>query len=762
LLLAGTAAASASLACALPALAEDVSAVEAAREVIIVTATKRAGGVNVQDAGLAITAYNESQLDAYFVRDLEDLSFAMPNVQLNDIGTSRGIANFTIRGVGINSSIPSVDPTVGVFVDGMYLGINSGVVLDTFDLAGVEVLRGPQGLLFGRNVTGGAVLLRTRAPSTESFTFDGKAAVETGLNYYLMGSASGPLTENGSLAAKLAVYYNKDEGWFENQFNGNDDFGGSETWIVRPAFSADLTDTLDTILRLEHGDSDGDGPPAQNNAVFDRDSFDFSIDNEGYANNEWDQAVWETNWRIGLGDGTITNILGWRDYEAATGNDIDALPTSGFHARTLTTHEQWSNELRYSGTIDNVVDVTTGVYYFTQDTAYTEERVLLEDFGGPNIVTGGGVQEHSTWGVFSQFDAHMTDTFTLNVGVRYTDEQKDAIINSLLINAGPTPASCSIAAGGCTFFDTGASAFSPFTSYYNSADWQNVDGKLGFQWEPNDDVQLYGFWTSGFRSGGYNFRVAPASVPFDPNPGPTEPEEVDAYELGVKYDDPNGRFRLNAAAFHTEIGDMQREVNLPGPLGVTQFIRNTADATLQGFELEGQFTVTDSLFVSAFAGYTDGDYDKVSLDLTCNGLDIDPGPGVVLHPSCNGVGPDDLELDIPRVAPWSYGIGLIHEMPLGGFGTLTSRLDFSHRDEAAYTDNNLGVLNEADMLGASFGVSPDGAPWTISLYGRNLLDEVTHGGDTQLPPAAPFGGAGASFSPLNKGQVVGIEAQIRY
>ncbi|HEX6259265.1 MAG TPA: TonB-dependent receptor plug domain-containing protein, partial [Woeseiaceae bacterium] len=133
-------------------------------EEITVTATKRAGGIDVQDAALAVSAYGENQLDAMHLRDLSSIGFVAPSVQLEDIGTTRGTANFSIRGIGINSSIPSIDPAVGVFVDGMYLGINGGVVLDVFDLEGVEVLRGPQGLLFGRNVTGGAVLLRTSRP----------------------------------------------------------------------------------------------------------------------------------------------------------------------------------------------------------------------------------------------------------------------------------------------------------------------------------------------------------------------------------------------------------------------------------------------------------------------------------------------------------------------------------------------------------------------------------------------------------------------
>lgn len=177
-------------------------ATDAFLEEILVTATKKAGGVDVQDAPVAITAYGEEQLDALFVRDLKSLSYSAPSVQLEDIGTTRGTANFSIRGMGINSSIPSIDPTVGVFVDGMYMGVNSGIVMDTFDLEGVEILRGPQGLLFGRNVTGGAVLMRTTRPGDE-FRMNTKVAAETGMNYYASTVMSGPLSD--TVGAKFAV-----------------------------------------------------------------------------------------------------------------------------------------------------------------------------------------------------------------------------------------------------------------------------------------------------------------------------------------------------------------------------------------------------------------------------------------------------------------------------------------------------------------------------------------------------------------------------
>lgn len=699
------------------------SAVDAAREVIVVTATKRAGGVNVQDAPVAMTAYSETQLDALHFRDLEDLSYSMPNVQFNDIATARGVANFSIRGVGINSSIPSIDPTVGVFVDGVYLGLNAGVVIDTFDLEGIEVLRGPQGLLFGRNVTGGAVLINTKAPSTDGFEVNGKFAVETGLNYYAMGSASGPLDANGTIAAKLAVYYNNDEGWFHNQYDNNDNFGAAETTIIRPSILWAPNDSLDTILRYEHGDSSGDGPAAQNNAIFDRNSFGFSVNDTGFYDSSWDLVTSETNWQVGFGDGTITNVFGWRDYGATTEGDIDALPFTVFHSQSSTDHNQWSDELRYSGTFfDGIVDLTTGVYYLKQELEYRERRnVPPASFDG----TGGGGQDQSTTGVFAQTDTHMTDTLTFTLGLRWTSEEKSAAINPIPI------AACAI---------SGPCALVPGYTEVGSREWNNTSAKIGFEYEPQDDLLVYGSYTTGFRSGGFNMR----NTDLLPG-GPFDEEQVASLEFGFKSDFADGRFRLNGAAFHNEITDMQREINTPGALGVTQRIRNTADATLKGFEFDAQATLTDSLLVMAQLGYVDDHYDDIRTDLTGDGV----------------VNSADYALRIPRVAKWTYGVSVAHDLSLDQFGSLTSLISFNHRDKAFYTDNNLGYLNPADMLDASFTFEPASSEnWSFSIYGRNLLSEVQHGNDTQLPSS--FGGPGASFSPLAKGTVLGAEVQFRH
>ncbi|MGB5740584.1 MAG: TonB-dependent receptor plug domain-containing protein, partial [Woeseia sp.] len=388
----------------LPAAAQtDNSFADILLEEIIVTGTKRAGGIEVQDAAVAITAYSESQLDAMHIRDVQAIGYSAPSVQLEDIGTTRGTANFSIRGLGINSSIPSIDPTVGVFVDGMYLGITSGVVLDIFDLEGIEVLRGPQGLLFGKNVTGGAVLLRTTRP-TENFRFKAKVANETGDDLYTSAVVSGPLSDN--LRGKFSVYYNDDGGYFTNLATDMD-HGKAQTSMFRGALEWTPTDSSEYLIRYENGNSEGDGPAAQNAGLYSTESFDFSIDEPGRYDNEWNQVTIEATFDINFGDGEIVNLLGYRDYTSGTLGDIDSSPFFIFHAPARLDQDQISNELRYSGSFDNVY-VTTGVYYFQQDLLYLERRLIPSV---PLDITGGGDQQSDTLALFSSVDIEYGDIY---------------------------------------------------------------------------------------------------------------------------------------------------------------------------------------------------------------------------------------------------------------------------------------------------------------------------------------------------------------
>lgn len=690
---------------------------------IVVTARKR-GEENVQDVPIAVTAYSEKALESLNFRDLASLSYTMPNVALDDIGTMKGVANFSIRGVGINSSIASIDPAVGLFIDGVYMGSNSGIVLDNFDVEGIEVLRGPQGVLFGRNVTGGAVLVRTTTPK-DHLEANARVSYETGDHFTYSGKVSGPLID-GTLNAKLAVYHSNDGGWFKNLFDDSQ-FGKSKQTVVRGALAFTPTQDLKFVLRLEHGESKSDGPAGQSDALFDRNSFDFSVDNRGFVTNNWDQAILQTDLNVGFGDGVITNITAFRQLDGGFSLDGDATPSPGFVGEGVSTQKQWSSELRYAGKF-GPLDVTVGGYWFSQTLFSIETRTLL---GGLVNTQGGGNGEFSTWGGFASLDYHLTDTFTVNAGVRYTEEKKKADISV-------------IRAGGGSLADA--------TLNYNVPglhdSWNDISPRIGFQWKPNGATQLYGYWAKGFRSGGINFRNTDAAL----TPNIFDSEDQSTFEIGLKSDFAGDRIRLNLALFQNKIGGVQREITTPGPLGFAQLIRNVGDATIKGAEAEARLKLSDNLILSFVGGYLHGKYQSLIFDLNGQG----------------GITPADYALKIPRLAPWTYGATLVWNTDVGTLGSLSTRLGYNHRDGSAFTDDNRGYLNGADMIDANLTFTPMGSGFSLSVYGRNLLDEVTHGGDAQLPDSPIFGGDGTgpkrppSFSPLNKGRVIGVSLGYRF
>jgi iron complex outermembrane receptor protein len=711
-----------------------------------VTVTARKREEPAQQVPLSISAYSGEQIVALKVRDLQGLTVAMPNVAMDDIGTARTVANFSIRGLGINSSIPGIDPTVGVFIDGVYLGQNAGVVIDMFDVQSLEVLRGPQGTLFGRNVTGGAVLVNTKRPSDEfelslRGAMDGNPNGDGGLNYYAMGSVSGPIGE--TLSARLSLYHNEDKGWFTNLYD-NSDYGGVSTTIVRPVVTWTPNDDVSLTLRWEHLESDGDdGPASQNHtngsgvpgffASFDRDSHDFSVDAPGFGDIETDMVIAQLDWGVAFGNGTVTNIFGWREYFGETYGDIDAQPVWLFHAASINDQEQYSNELRYNGTFGQA-NVTTGVYWFDNEINYSENRDLLGIATGgvrPALTqNGGGILEVESKAVFASVDYALNDAWTLNGGIRYTTEDKDVQIATLTRNLNN---GCVVYAGTCTY------------DFVNSDDWDAWSGKLGFTYAINDDMRMYAHWSRGHRSGGYNLRnTAIDTVNF--GPGPFDQETVDSYEIGYK-SELAGRGRLNAALFYTTIDDMQREVNLADPFaGVVQVIKNTADTEIWGFEIDGTFALGSNTVLLASLGWVDPSYQTVRFDLNNDGV----------------IDGKDLGLKLPRAAEWTYSVGVNHDWLFNSGNALSFRINYAFRDDAVYTDNNLGYLLSQEILDAGLDYATAGNRWVFSLYGRNLLDDVNHGGDTQLPPVIGPVPAGGTFSPLAKGRIAGFEVTFNY
>ncbi len=720
-------------------------------DTIVVTATKKAQAEGLQNVPAAITVFGEPTLEQRKLRDLQGLTYSVPGISLDSVGTFRGTANFAIRGLGINSSIASVDPAVGTFVDGVYLGVNAGVVLDLFDVERIEILRGPQGTLYGRNTTGGAVLVETGDPTGE-WRLKSRASVEGpidggrgGPSVTLQSIASGPLSEDA--AFKLGAYYNNDRGYFRNLFDGSN-LGAAETLILRGGLSL-TRGPLRVVAKGDYLKSDGDGAVGQNHGLFSRESFDVSLDNEGKIDIRSWFGVLRADYE--LGSGTITSIAGYRRFTQRTDNDIDSTPRFLFHSQTALRQEQISNELRYAVSV-GALDLTVGAFLFDQSVAYQEDRAFPA--GLPQL--GGGRQSHSTYAVFGQAEYQVTPALSLLAGLRWSLEEKEGAITYVRPRA-----FCSVLGKTCPTTGTNPLFPAERNGFEEKRSWNNLAPKLGLSFRPDEDAMLYGTWTRGYRSGGFNVRVTqPLSFEALAAARGTyayDEERVDSYEIGAKLSGLRDRATLNLAAYRSDVRDLQREVNVASASsGLAQSIFNTADARIWGGEAEGQLMLGRTV-IAANAGYIDAQYRNVRFDISGDGI----------------VGPSDKALKLPRVPEWTFGGEVIHSLPLRHGSSLSLRAAYQHRDAFAWTDSNFGWVGASDNVDADLTWY---TPWegiSISIYGRNLLDEVQFGGDTQLGFAGgplsdgnnrvfdPRPAAG-TFSPLARGRVIGAEMSVRY
>jgi len=711
-------------------------------EEVVVTARKTEE--SMQDIPVAVSAMDSKQIDALKIRNVHDLSIGMPGVMLEDIGTQKNTANFSVRGIGMRGSIPSFDPAVGLFVDGVYMGMNNGVMLDTFDLQSVEVLRGPQGTLFGRNTTGGAVLINSKSPSDEfeanfRVATDGNPNGDGGLNTYVMGAVSGPLTD--TLSARLVGYRNEDDGWFINEFDGQD-AGASETQMLKASLLWAPTDEFDLTLRYEYQDTEGDGAVSQSHSAgsgvpgtpfsWDRDSHKFSIDERGFDDAKLDFVTAEANWDVDFGEGTITYIMGWREFSSALLVDVDSQPIWLFHSTTEIEYEQFTNEIRYSGTFDQL-RVTTGLAQLSNELAYGEARELLGVATGgvapARTQHGGGVQDVDSIAWFGSLDYALTDQLTLNAGINVTREEKDAKVASLVFNVNSP---CSIVEGACPF------------DFADDKTWTNVSPRLGVSYSLEDDTLIYGHLSRGYRSGIYNLRNTNVDA-INFGPGPTDEEEVDSFETGFKKN-LNGIGRINGAVYYTELRDAQRAILESDPnSGVVQTFRNAGDLEVFGAEVDAQIALIDTLLLNISVGYIDAKWSSLTGDL--NGDGVSDG--------------DDKALKSTSVPELTYSVGLVHDMELGDWN-LSSRISYAYRDKIYSTDNNLGFIDDWVNVTAGVDLSSNDGKWVLSAYGRNLLDEVNFGGDSQMP--SKLGGVplGGTFSPLQKGRVVGLQVEFNF
>jgi len=692
----GLLAGAAIVAAAMPAHAQEAGSAETAQsggaaqamiEDIVVRARKKGAAERAQDVPIALTAVTGAQIDAMFAVDITDVGQTMPNVRLDDGGSFPGVANYTIRGMGFNSTIASVEPTVGTFVDGVYIAATLGGLQDTLDLESVEVLRGPQGTLFGRNVTGGAVVMRSRRPTGE-FGGVARVGIGSGGRKSIAGGVEGPISD--TLSAKIFGSYSDMNGDWDNITTGKK-HGADETYAFRPIIRWQPGGGTDITLIGEHGKTDADGvasrfidDPAQllyNQGVREPrgGAEKLSIDFRGDTRIRWDQLTLDANFEIA--GGTLTSITGYRDISYFSTGDTDGSETNTARAVNMMDQHQFSEELRFAGkAFDDKLDFTIGAYYLEQKM----EQFYQVFFFGASNQRSRGILNHKTWSVFAQGDFEVVPNLFLTAGGRYMWEKKRAQ------TARTTECTLDLT---CTLRPDG------------SKTWSNFTPKLGVSWKASSDVLVYASWTKGFRSGGYNIRTTGArqdpanpAAPFE-SAGPYEEEVVKALEGGVKTTFLDGRARVNLAAFHNTYSGLQRTVNS----GLVNFIANVAEATVNGAEFEGTFLPVENLALVASAGYLDAKYDDYVL----------PGTSVNLKGK-----------QLIRAPKWSYTLGATHDLDMGSAGLVTSRVSFTHNGRTPANDPGDYFAAAFDLLDASISWSPSkDSGLKVSVWGKNLTNE---------------------------------------
>jgi outer membrane receptor protein involved in Fe transport len=704
---------------------------------IVVTATKRSVSERAQDVGLSVTAVGMAQIANAMARDIQDVGRLAPSVRLIQGGSIPGVANFEMRGMGGNSTVASDEPTVGLIVNGIYYASNYGSQVDAFDLESVQILRGPQGTLLGRNVTGGAVVVETRKPG-RVFGVEAEGTLGNGGTKKLAGAIDLPLGTN--LFARVAAKGEWVDGFYNNIATG-DEIDGYRSYWVRPSLLWTSDGGASALLQAEYSDLHGGGPVNvklnANTAFFNTQKAlyglttitapDFDeVSADSAAKTRQKIGAVALNINIPVGPGTLTSSSTFRDVRAKVrGFDIDGtlLPLNKSDATTR--QRQWGQELRYAfQAFDDRLSATFGGSYFRSNLRNSEFRTYY--YGGPaspgptlaSSTASEGVQKSDAYALFGEADFAIVPTLKLTVGGRYSRETKEI---SLGRGYAPT-GTCTLATETCvpTFFDKHT--------------WSNFSPKAALSWKVTPDILLYSSYTKGFRSGGYNIRTQSVVT----SPGPYNPEKVAAFEVGAKTEWLDDHVRLNIAAFSNKYDDLQRVVL---DANLLQRTINAASATIRGIEVDATVKPVAGFSFGLTGAYLDAHYN--SFDASIVGA-----TGTI-------TGAQVKDLAVERAPEWSGTLWSEYTIDLASGQNLFGRVSYSYTDKMPVDTANDFFLDSYGLLDATLAWSSANKKVRISAYGHNLTDK-------RWATAGYYSGSLGSTIYLSAPRSYGLQLSVKY
>jgi len=730
-------------------------------EELVVTARRREEGL--QDAPLAVSAFTQETLDYRGVTQLDQIARFVPGLTLENNPSFGGAANSAaiyLRGVGQKEFLPTTEPGVGLYVDGVYVARSVGAILDIVDVDRLEVLRGPQGTLFGRNTIGGAISINTVKPDPGGDA-DGDISVAAGTDNLVRLKAAIHLPLSEQLATRLTIASMAQDGFVQRADGvdlGNDDTVTARwtfAWQPSDQFSADVAFDLTrdrengpaleligidytdlsqlngvvlappppmafihnvTVAALGPGipcaatDTAGNGVtsnPSAPNCYDDRYiGADGSNEGTAPAFSETDVFGASVNLQYAFNDSiTLKSITALRELDSEFARDGDHSPQRISQFYDDLQQDQFSQEFQLLGSHQQV-NWIVGLYYFTEDGS--NENIL--DFTVSNFRSGGAF-DNEAWAAFAQMTYDLTDQLQLSIGGRYTEEEKSFRPDQIIFTnyfAGISqivPPGNPLAALDAPFLQAGERIL-PFIEKQINIDEFTPMMNLAFN--PTDDIMLYFSYSEGFKSGGFTQRVFPPVVAgFTAPPGTPDidliptfaPEFVEVLELGFKTSLLDNTVRINGALFQTDYTDLQVQVfNSVAP--VTQ---NIGTAGIDGFELEVMAAPGGGWFFESSLAFTDAGYEDIDTGITLIGENF----------------------DFERVPETTASLGVSKEFVLTNSGVLTLRADWSYRSETFNDAYNTRLLatDSFDLIDASVRWENSAADWTIVLSGRNITNE---------------------------------------
>lgn len=726
------------LSIAIPAVAQNVGA-QVGLEEIQVTARRRTE--SLQDVPIAVTAFSGAELEKLGATDITFLTQTTPNITLEvSRGTNTTLTAF-IRGVGQQDPVAGFEAGVGIYVDDIYLNRPQGAVLDVYDVERVEILRGPQGTLYGRNTIGGAIKYVTKRLGEEPSL---KLRLNGGTygQHDIIATAEMPLNETVRVGGSVA--YLQRNGFGENINTGEEHYDKD---ILAFRGSVELTPTPQLFIRLSGDYLEDDSSPKSGHRLIPGlisgapvldDVFDTRAGIAGrFGAEQYGGSAlveYELNDKV-----TLKNIFAYREDEGYQLIDFDSLPVADVDVPTLYKNDQLSEEFQILYT-DDAVNGVVGFYYLDAS-AFNEFDVVLAQTGdlislpGLNANTLGNVKTE-TWSIFGDFSIDLDAAFgmdsslELNVGGRYTEDTRNSTILRRTFIGGISE----------TFGGT-ATLIATTSDFNGEAKYKDFSPRVSLSWQPNDNQTLYLSYSEGFKGGSFDPRAQSTAAPDLNNDGVTtddeifdfinfDPEEITTYEVGAKSTWADGKVTTNIALFYSDYTNVQ----VPGSIGVdttgdgindsfSGITTNAGAADFLGIELEGRAYLAENIGVDGdtviadFAlGWLDGEYDEFIAAVTdattgeTSLQDVSDARSIQNTPEWTG----SVRLSYNRPTELFGESGTLSLLGAWSYKSLTHQFEIPNQflDQPAYS-----------LFDASIVWTSDDGRYQFGLHGKNLTDK---------------------------------------